>query len=67
LHGIFFAGDYCSGLIWGLQQSGSSWENTQLLDTGFRISSFGEDEAGELYLADRRNGEIHRIIEAPPG
>jgi len=67
LQGIYFAGDYCSGLIWGLQQSGSSWDNTQLVDTGFRISSFGEDEAGELYLADRRNGEIHRIIEAPPG
>jgi glucose/arabinose dehydrogenase len=67
LQGVYFAADYCSGYIWGLQQSGSSWENTQLLDTGFRISSFGEDETGELYLADRRNGEIHRIIETPPG
>jgi glucose/arabinose dehydrogenase len=64
---IYFAGDYCTGIIWGLQQTGSSWESTQLIDTSFLISTFGEDEGGELYLADRRNGEIHQLITSPPG
>lgn len=67
MQGVYFAGDYCTGIILGLQKTGSSWENTQLLDTSFRISSFGEDEAGELYLADRSNGEIHQVITPPPG
>jgi hypothetical protein len=66
MQGIYFAGDYCSGRIWALQQSGSSWENAELLDTDYWISSFGEDEAGELYLADRSNGRIYQVIQAAP-
>jgi len=67
LQGIYFSGDYCSGRIWGLQITGSNWESSELLDTEFRISSFGEDDAGELYFADRSNGEIYQVIEVPPG
>src|ERR1051326_2586388 len=33
---------------------------TLLLDTIFNISSFGEDESGELYVVDL-NGSIYRI------
>jgi glucose/arabinose dehydrogenase len=65
LQGIYFLGDYCSGRIWGLQKTGENWGNSTLLDTGFRISSFGEDEGGELYLADRGNGSIYQVIVAP--
>jgi hypothetical protein len=67
LQGIYFAGDYCSGWIWGLQKTGSSWKNSQLLDTEFRISSFGEDETGELYIADRSSGKIYQVIDVSPG
>jgi glucose/arabinose dehydrogenase len=67
LQGIYFAGDYCSGRIWGLQHTGDNWENIQLLDTEFWISSFGEDQSGELYFADRQNGKIYQVTEAPPG
>jgi hypothetical protein len=66
LQGIYFLGDYCSGRIWGLQKTGENWGNSLLLDTGFRISSFGEDEGGELYLADLGNGSIYQVIVAPP-
>jgi glucose/arabinose dehydrogenase len=65
LQGIYYFGDYCSGRIWGLQKTGENWSNSLLLVTGLRISSFGEDEGGELYLADRGNGSIYRIIVAP--
>ncbi len=30
--------------------------------TGFSITTFGEDEAGEVYVANASNGTIHRII-----
>jgi hypothetical protein len=31
-------------------------------DTPFSISSFGEDEAGELYLSDLFGGNIYRLV-----
>ena len=66
LQGVYLLGDYCSGRIWGLQKNGSTWEHTELLDSSYQISSFGEDEAGEIYLADRGTGIIYQIIELTP-
>jgi hypothetical protein len=63
MQGIYFLGDYCSGRIWGLQKAGSTWTNQMLLDSTYSISSFGEDEAGELYLVDRDAGSIYQVIE----
>ncbi len=61
LGGIYLYADFCSGRIWGLRQTGSQWETRLLSDTPLQISTFGEDEAGELYLADYAAGEIYRI------
>jgi glucose/arabinose dehydrogenase len=65
LAGIYFYGDYCSGRIWGLRYDGIAWQNTVLYDTPFTISTFGQDEAGSLWLAQYAtapNGTIHKII-----
>lgn len=62
MQGIYFYGDYFSGRIWGLKQNGAVWENALFLDTLPNIATFGEDEAGELYVADRANGRIYRLI-----
>ena len=64
LQGIYFYGDFCSGRIWGLRQSGIEWLNKMLKDSGLSVSTFGEDEAGEVYVADYGKGNIYRI-EAP--
>lgn len=61
LQGIYLYGDLCSGRIWGLRRNGDVWENRLLIDTAFTISTFGEDEAGELYLADYVGGDVYRI------
>jgi glucose/arabinose dehydrogenase len=61
MRGIYFYGDFCSGRIWGLQRQGAFWENVFLLDSPYLISTFGEDEAGSLYLADYASGDIYRI------
>jgi len=66
LQGIYFAGDYCSGRIWGLQKNGSTWQSQELLNSGYQISSFGEDEEGELYLVDRTSGSVYQIIDTSP-
>jgi glucose/arabinose dehydrogenase len=60
--GIYLYGDYGSGLIWGLLKDEiGTWQNTILFQTEANISSFGEDESGEIYLADL-NGGIYRLI-----
>ena len=61
--GIYFFGDYCSGRIWGIQRENNSWVVQSLADTVLLLSSFGEDEAGELYAADRAGGRIYHIQE----
>ena len=61
--GIYFFGDFCSGIIWGIQRENNSWVVQFLEDTPYWLSSFGEDQAGELYVADRVGGRIYHIQE----
>ena len=61
LRGTYLFGDFCSGRIWGLRRNGAKWETRLLKETTLSISSFGEDESGELYLADYATGTVYRI------
>lgn len=63
--GLYIYGDYGSGRIWGLRREGDRWVNRLLLASGKAISTFGEDEAGELYLADHAAGEIFALEGQP--
>jgi glucose/arabinose dehydrogenase len=66
LAGIYFYGDYCSGVIWGLRQAAGQWETQLLLDTSLSITCFGEDEAGEVYVGNYA-GQVYRISgQLPP-
>jgi glucose/arabinose dehydrogenase len=66
MQGIYFYADYCSGQIWGLKYDGVAWQNSPTpLNANFRISSFGEDEDGNLYVTDYSNGNIYMIVEGP--
>jgi glucose/arabinose dehydrogenase len=66
LVGTYFYADFCTGRIWGATESGGAWTTAELLDTSFNISSFGEDEAGELYLAHlaATTGAVYRLVLA---
>jgi glucose/arabinose dehydrogenase len=60
-YGIYLYGDYCYGSIWGLYKDEQGvWQNQLLFENTGNISSFGEDENGEIYLADL-NGIIYRL------
>lgn len=66
LTGHYFYADYISGRIWSLYQTGSTWSTpVEELDAPFNISSFGEDENGELYVVeyDGDNGKIRRLAD----
>lgn len=60
-NGIYLYGDYCTGFIWGLINSGNGWQARLLFDTDVNITSFGQDESGEVYIvAD--GGGIYRLV-----
>jgi hypothetical protein len=60
--GAYLFADDCSGRIWALTANGAaSQAPSQLLNTGLAISSFGESQAGTLYMTDVGNGKIYRI------
>lgn len=64
LAGLYLFGDYCSGIIWAGLQDGDNWQRLELDDTDLSISTFGEDQAGELYLAHLGSGDdgvVYRI------
>ena len=63
--GTYVYADYCSGRISGLRREGNAWTNKLLLNSNLAITTFGEDEAGELYLADANRGEILRLVFPP--
>lgn len=49
-NGIYLYGDYCSGKVWGVILSDGQWQSRALFEAGVTITSFGQDESGEIYL-----------------
>ena len=63
LWGKYLFADFGSGRLWALTEiSLGQWQREQVLSTGISISSFGEDESGELYVVDY-NGTVRRIVD----
>ncbi|HZM24582.1 MAG TPA: PQQ-dependent sugar dehydrogenase, partial [Anaerolineales bacterium] len=61
LRGLYFYSDYCSGRFFSLQNNTGTWNTMPLVDTPYVVSTFGEDEPGELYLADYGTGKLYGI------
>lgn len=65
LVGTYLFTAFCSGTLWGMTRDASgAWQQIQLLPgpgghAGY--SSFGEDEAGELYITSLDSGVVFRI------
>jgi glucose/arabinose dehydrogenase len=63
--GIYFFGDYCSGSIWGLQRENNAWVWALLANApSNQVTSFGEDESGELYITYRTAGAVYQVVES---
>jgi hypothetical protein len=66
LDGIYLFADYCSGRIWGLRQDAASWQSQLLFDAPFRITAFGADAAGNVWLTEYAgvpDGALHRVLQ----
>ena len=62
LKGAYLYGDYCTGSIWTATQTNGVWTSKTLFTTTIRISSFGEDVSGELYVMDVAKGIVYKFI-----
>lgn len=61
-NGIYFYGDYCAGTVWGLILSNGGWQSQRLFEAGVSITSFGQDESGEIYLLSD-DGNVYRLAK----
>ncbi len=62
LQGAYIFGDFTNGKIWYLADTNSNTPSAQLLqDSGLNISSFGQDQEGEVYVVNY-GGNIHKIV-----
>ncbi|HYF37185.1 MAG TPA: PQQ-dependent sugar dehydrogenase [Prosthecobacter sp.] len=67
LSGAYIYGDYETGKIWALWHDGDKiTRHEEIADTPHRISTFGVDEAGELYYVHWGTpGAIYRLSRNP--
>jgi glucose/arabinose dehydrogenase len=61
LSGKYLYSDNCLGDLYAATESfGGTWTRALLLSTAYSVSSFGEDEAGEIYVCDL-GGALYRL------
>jgi glucose/arabinose dehydrogenase len=64
LVGKYVFADFYAGPIWALtEREDGTWLREEIGRHDFQLSSFGEDEAGELYVLDY-GGALLRIVDA---
>jgi glucose/arabinose dehydrogenase len=69
LYGRYIFADYVTGRVWALTEGPpDTWTRIDLATLPFQISSFGEDEDGELFVIEyvndaSTNSRVHRLKE----
>jgi glucose/arabinose dehydrogenase len=64
LFGAYIYSDYCTGETMVAMKQNNAWKVLSTTPTGHNISTFGQDNAGELYYADSNSGEIFHITDS---
>ncbi len=77
MNGVYLAGDWCSGRVWGVAWDGQKWQLQEMLQTDLQFTAGGIDEDGTVlatncncfYLSDRGPdtnppGALWRILPA---
>lgn len=61
-YGKHFLADFCKGTLWNMNRDDSGWTAKLLREwPNYQISTFGEDDDGELYVADYIHGIVYRL------
>lgn len=77
MNGVYLAGDWCSGRVFGLGWDGSKWQLQEMMQTNLQFTAGGYDEEGNVlavnannfYLADQGPdtnppGAVWRVVPA---
>ena len=64
LSGRYLYGDFCTGRIWSLKKTGNNFQVEVLRERGSGMFTFGEDQAGDLYLST--SGGVFLLSDGPP-
>ncbi len=62
LDGVYVFGDWCSGILFTLQVDEGTITPKPVLSSGLAVSSFGEDDSGEIYLVDFAGGGLYHVV-----
>ncbi len=63
MQGVYVFGDLNGKVRALLENPPNTFNLSTLMNTGFNISSFGQDSAGELYVVDIANGRVLKIVK----
>ncbi len=66
LRDTYFYADFLTGKMWGLQKSGTSWTSRLLLQNSLVYTSFGTDDAKNLYICSFGSGEVYEVCASRP-
>jgi glucose/arabinose dehydrogenase len=61
--GKYIFADFASGKLWATARAGKGFKTSAVMMLNKQPSSFGEDEAGELYVADYGSGTIFSFVK----
>lgn len=65
LVGQYIFADYCTGIVWAASREASgAWNTKQVGKFDDTISSFGQDETGEMYVVGHGNGVIYKLTSS---
>jgi glucose/arabinose dehydrogenase len=60
--GTYLFGDFCTGGVFAARPQGpGGWQRVELGFQPIKISSFGEDANGDVYVVDLQGGVIYRV------
>jgi glucose/arabinose dehydrogenase len=63
LAGAYLFADFCSGQVWAIDAAGTGQqEPIRVGQLDGNVSSFGEDESGELYATTLSGGELLQVV-----
>jgi len=61
LRGLYVFADYCQRDLLALAPDGDGWRVLTIGRTPGRVTAFGEDESGEVYLVSGTDGGLYRV------
>ena len=64
LVGQYLFGDLCTGGVFTLVgDADTGWKRVELAFQPIKISSFGEDPSGDVYVVDLQGGVVYRVVD----